>query len=235
MSNQMVPRPTPQEVAFMSKTRSILEGNSNSLGPVQSQRVYETTNRANQNRNRMPIQPTYVPSNGYADTQAMKNVIESLSGILDEGIIPPTTNNNRVAQNRVASDSYLHESYGNSSNSYDWEVTVSLNENGTRKYEVKDANRNVYNNISFSLFEAALAVSKILNNNKSNGLINNIIGLDEDFSIYRKELMKSKQHYNKSIKLNENEAAAHFSKQIKKSQSLINAINESVKDILIDL
>lgn len=222
MNNQMVPRPSQQDIDFMNKTRSILEGNSNSLGPVQSQRLYE--NQRPVNNRHTPIHPTIIPDDPYAATMAMKNIMESLNGLMDE---TPSRSSNH---NHVLTENKNTNNHGNS-----WEVVVSLNENGHRKYEVKNINREVYDNIRFNVFEAAYATSKILNNGNSKRIINDLIDLDEDFSLYRNELLKSKQRYNKSIKLKESDAADHFSKQMKKSQSSVNAIQESIRDILQDL
>lgn len=224
MSNKMVPVTTQQEVDFMKKTRSILENNSNSLGPVHSQRLYE--NQRPKQQSARYIQPTIIPDDPYASTMAMKKVMESLDGLFDDPVSNTQKTYSKINERTISNNIDYHSS---------WEVVVSLNENGTRKYEVKNNNREIFENIAFNVFEAAYATSKILNNGTSKRIINDLVELDEDFSLYRNELLKSKQHYNKSIKLNESAAAEHFSKQIKKAQSSVTAIQESIRDILKDM
>lgn len=227
--NNMVPMPpNRQEVEFMNKTRNILEGMDNpqpnrNIGNVRSQRLYETQNR----QQRTPIQPTYIPDDNYANVQAMKNIIESLDCLDDSSHI------NNVEQKRNTNQQYITEKTNN--NTGNWEVTVSLNTRGARIYEVKDIHRNVFENIKFNVFESALATAKILNENGPSIRINELIELDEDFDVYRSEVLKNKRVYKKSISLNESESASVFNARMKKAQASATAIQEAIKDIYISL
>ena len=222
-----------QEVDLMQRTRDILKYTENSgstnVGPYTANFREIPNGGYNTPRPAAPIMPTYIPEDNRAGVDAMRNIMESLSGVFGGEGTSVLTQEDLVKPSTVLNENTNYRSSSKSGSS--WEVTVELDETGSRLYEVKDENRNVYDNIQFSVFEAAYATAKLLNKGKTN-MIGDIVELDEDFATYRKDAASTKRNYNKSIKINESAAAEVFAKRYKKSQSSMTAVHDAIKDIL---
>lgn len=227
MNKGLIPTGTNrQEIELMSQTRNILnalDGPTNAVGAYTGQRLHENK-QSRQQKTYKPITPTYIADDSQQGVDAMRNILESLNGVF--GSDTSTLTKNDIVNNSI------QENVQYSSDDQNWEVVVSLSESGMRIYEVKNSNRNIFQNHKFNVFESAYAVSKILNNNKSQRRISDLIELDEDFNAYKIEAQRSKKNYNSSLKINESEAANVYEKRYKKAQASLTAIHESIKDIL---
>lgn len=230
MNNLIPMTPSRGEIQMMEQTRDILNSlehpaSHNNVGSYTGQRLYENTNHAQRNRpSPSPIYPTYIPDDPQQGVEAMKNIMESLNSVFGE-------------ENSYSKETYNTQQIKEKNSTYEnmsdnWEVVVSLDETGSRIYTVKNESREIFEDMSFSLFESAYTISKILNKNGSTRRINDIIELDEDFKTYRSESILSKRNYNACIKLNESEAAVIHNTRYKQSQQKAVAIQESVKNIL---
>lgn len=112
----------------------------------------------------------------------------------------------------------------------DYEVIVDLNESG-RIYMIKDSQKNIYKDKTFSVFEAAMGVCKILNGEGKAEYVKEFMDLDEDFQKEKEKAIGAKTDYSRSIKVNESRAASIFENKFKRHQESANSIYEDIKSL----
>lgn len=152
----------------------------------------------------------FTPDNPSMHLDKMKNFMRIV-----EGIETPRSN-----------DVSITKSYDGSN----YEVIVDLDESG-RFYVIKDSNRNIYNDKTFSVFESAIAVCRILNGNGKSEYMEEFISLDEEFHKEKNKAMDAKNDYTRSMKLSESRAANIFENKFKRHQENANTIYKDIKSL----
>lgn len=230
MSNSLVPLPSNAEKSEMARLMRIMSGDTSATN--ESVQAQYTGGSAGSRR---PLNEGYVPPPIYipggapsrADVDAMKNLMEKISTLSDDGT-PQATLTENTSQAALPSPTTISKT--------GFSVISTIQESGGRevnRFNVVDASRqDVLEGLV--LKEAATAIMRLMNKGHAleSAKVQEVVELEESFNRNRILTGQNKSRYSRSMELGEAAAAQVFKDRHAVSKANALAAQDEIKSIL---